>query len=115
MAEVKIDGIFLAGESQMVSLASMPMTFDQLRIKLGGGPIKEDKTHFAAYCDIPVLPVDSLASIPGLEIIKTDFPGCFRFMVPIVEGAAVYTGVVEVGRNPKAHGKGTLELSPRLD
>lgn len=53
---------------------------------------------------------DAQPSLPGLEITDTGFPGWYRFTVPVAKGEAVYTGAVEVGRAPRKHGKGTLEL-----
>lgn len=88
------------------------MTFDELRIKLGGGPI--DARHGWLACEIPVLPLHLLESLPGLTLLDTGFPGCFAFLVPVAEGGARYTGVCEIGRNPRKHGKGRLELLPYL-
>ena len=86
------------------------MTFDELRIKLGGGPVRSDR--FRPYCEVPVLRVEVFDSIP-VQIEDTGFPGCFRFFVPVDEGDAMYTGVVEIGPI-REHGRGKLELLPWL-
>lgn len=92
----------------------MPITFDDLRIRLGGGPVLTSEDRFGSYCEILRLSAEELGSIDGLTMWDTGFPGCFRFIVPVVEGEAIYTGVVEIGSKPLRHLKGTLELWPPL-
>ena len=91
----------------------MPMTFDELRAKLRGGPLIKGG-HPWPHCEIPDLPVELLSAIPGLEVQDTDFPGCFRFTVPVAEGDALYVGTVETTRNSRKHGRGSLRLLPWL-
>jgi hypothetical protein len=84
------------------------MTFDELRIKLDGGPlIERDAT---CVSEIHSLPVNVLESLDGLDIRDTGFPGCFYFWVPVAEGVAQYVGRVSIGPPPRKHGKGTLTL-----
>jgi hypothetical protein len=79
------------------------MTFDELRNVLGGGPVTSGQGMAERACKVPSLPAHLLDSIDGIQVVDTDFPGCFHFWVPVDEGEARYIGVVTIGSSQRKH------------